>query len=79
MQRYIACGMRPRKGKQMIYNKNIKPNKPMNKQTFIVGGGSHNLYEAPEMEIVAVDAEFGMEASSDPTQTEDYENGIFEW
>ncbi len=51
----------------------------MNKQTFIVGGGSHNLYEAPEMEIVAVNAEFGMEASSDPTQTEDYDNGIFEW
>ena len=70
--------MHPRKGKQMSYNKNIKPNKPMNKQTFIVEK-SHNLYEAPEMEIVAVNAEFGMEASSDPTQTEDYDNGIFEW
>lgn len=51
----------------------------MDKQTFIVGGGSRNLYEAPEMEIVAVNAEFGMEASFDPSQTEDYNNGIFEW
>lgn len=51
----------------------------MNKQPFIVEMESHNLYEAPEIEIVAVNAELGMEVSSATTNTEDYENGTFEW
>lgn len=51
----------------------------MNKQTFIMGRGSRNLYEAPEIEVIAVNAEFGMEASFAPTSTEAYENGDFDW
>ncbi len=35
-------------------------------------------YEAPDMEVVAVKAECGMEASN-TSSTEDYEDGIFEW
>lgn len=52
----------------------------MNKKTLTVCGGdtlSHD-YEAPAMEIVLVNAEFGVDVSND-SQTEDYDNGVFEW
>lgn len=51
----------------------------MNKQTLTLQGVElFGGYEAPELEIVAVKAECGFEAS-DTSQTEDYEDGVFEW
>lgn len=51
----------------------------MNKQTLTLQGVElFGGYEAPELEIVAVKAECGFEAS-DTSQTEDYDDGVFEW